>query len=150
MALVLKRFSQLLSWTIFSSQSSWNSTCSLSFCYHKPHTRGPNSFIFPLISYHPITSYNFLSSFQSHDFRRRNNTFYGSKFTSFLFRSSKSLEIYPKFIFLILIYLFLSVLGLRCRVRAFATLHCGKWGLLSVAVRGLLIVVASLAAEHRL
>ena len=27
---------------------------------------------------------------------------------------------------------------------------CGEWGLLFVAVRGLLIVVASLAAEHRL
>ena len=43
---------------------------------------------------------------------------------------------------------FLAALGLRCYVRAFSS--CGEWGLVFVAVRGLLIVVASLVAEHRL
>ena len=47
-----------------------------------------------------------------------------------------------------LIYLFiLAVLGLRC-MRAVSS--CGEWGLLFVALRGLLIVVASLVAEHGL
>ena len=45
------------------------------------------------------------------------------------------------------IYLFLSVLGLCCCTRAFSS--CGERGLLFVAVRGLLIAVASLVAEHR-
>ena len=41
------------------------------------------------------------------------------------------------------IYLFiLAVLGLRCCARAFS--GCGEWGLLFVAVCGLLIAVASL------
>ena len=39
------------------------------------------------------------------------------------------------------IYLFLAALGLRCCARAFSS--WGKWGLLFVAVRGLLIAVAS-------
>ena len=43
---------------------------------------------------------------------------------------------------------FLAALGLRCCMRAFSS--CGKQGLLFVAVHGLLIVVASLVAEHRL
>ena len=43
--------------------------------------------------------------------------------------------------------LFRSALGLRCCVRAFSS--C-EGGLLFVAVRGLLIVVASLVAEHGL
>ena len=46
------------------------------------------------------------------------------------------------------IYLFLAVLGLRCCARSFSS--CGKRGLLFVAVRGLLIAVASLVAEHGL
>ena len=46
------------------------------------------------------------------------------------------------------IYLFLSVLGLRCWVQAFSS--CGEWGLLFVGVCGLLIAVASLVVEHRL
>ena len=46
------------------------------------------------------------------------------------------------------IYLFLAELGLHCCTRAFSS--CGEWGLLIVAVRGLLIAVASLVAEHRL
>ena len=46
------------------------------------------------------------------------------------------------------IYLFLSVLGLRCCVRGFSS--CGEQGKLFVAVHGLLIVVASLVVEHGL
>ena len=40
------------------------------------------------------------------------------------------------------------MLGLLCCVRAFSS--CGEQGLHLVAVRGLLIAVASLVAEHRL
>ena len=47
-----------------------------------------------------------------------------------------------------IIYLFMAALGLRCCMRAFSS--CGEQGLLFVAVCGLLIVVASLVAEHRL
>ena len=43
------------------------------------------------------------------------------------------------------IYLFLAVLCLRCGAWAFCS--CTKRGLLFVAVRGLLIAVASLVAE---
>ena len=46
------------------------------------------------------------------------------------------------------IYLCLAALGLRCCARAFSS--CRDRGLLVVAVRGLLIAVVSLAAEHRL
>ena len=42
----------------------------------------------------------------------------------------------------------MAVLGLRFCVRAFSS--CGKWGPLFIAVRGPLIIVASLVAEHRL
>ena len=49
---------------------------------------------------------------------------------------------------LFFIYLFLAALGLCCCTWAFSS--CGKRGLLFVAVRGLLIVVASLVAEHGL
>ena len=52
------------------------------------------------------------------------------------------------FIYLLFIYLFLVVLGLCCCARAFSS--CGERGLLFIAVRGLLIAVASLVAEHRL
>ena len=45
-------------------------------------------------------------------------------------------------------FFFLAALGLRCCVRAFSS--CGERGLLFVAVLGLLIVVASLVAEHGL
>ena len=50
------------------------------------------------------------------------------------------------YLFLLFI-LFLAALGLRCCARAFSS--CGEWGLLFVAVRGLLILVASLV-EHGL
>ena len=52
------------------------------------------------------------------------------------------------FKFTYFIYLFLAVLGLRCCMRAFSS--GGEQGLLFTAVRGLLNVVASLVAEHRL
>ena len=46
------------------------------------------------------------------------------------------------------LFFFLAVLGLRCCARAFSS--CGERGLLFVEVCGLLIVVASLVAEHGL
>ena len=46
------------------------------------------------------------------------------------------------------IYLFLVVLDLHWCAQAFSS--CSDWGLLLVAVRGLLIEVASLVAEHGL
>ena len=53
------------------------------------------------------------------------------------------------FLFIYLfIYLFLAVLGLRCCARAFSS--CVEQGVLFVVVCGLLIVVASLVAEHGL
>ena len=48
----------------------------------------------------------------------------------------------------VFIYLFLVALGLCCHARAFSS--CGERGLLFVAVRGPLIVVASLVGEHGL
>ena len=52
-------------------------------------------------------------------------------------------------VFLInLFILFLAAFGLHCCVRAFS--GCGEQGLLFVAACRLLIVVASLVAEHRL
>ena len=45
-------------------------------------------------------------------------------------------------------YLFLAVLGLHYCVQAFSS--CAERGLLFIAVRGLLIAVDSLAAEHGL
>ena len=42
-------------------------------------------------------------------------------------------------------FFFLAALGLRCCARAFSS--CGERGLLFVAVRGLLIAVASFVAE---
>ena len=42
----------------------------------------------------------------------------------------------------------MGVLGLRFCARAFSS--CGKWGPLFIAVRGPLIITASLVAEHRL
>ena len=46
------------------------------------------------------------------------------------------------------IYLFMAVLSLRFCARAFSS--CGKRGPLFIAVRGPLIIAASLVAEHRL
>ena len=53
-----------------------------------------------------------------------------------------------EFFFNRFIYLFLAALGLHCCAWAFSS--CGERGLLFIVVRGLLIVVASLVAEHRL
>ena len=50
--------------------------------------------------------------------------------------------------FFLKIYLFLAALGLRCCAWAFSS--CSEQGLLFIAVRMLLIVVASLVAEHGL
>ena len=61
-----------------------------------------------------------------------------------LFQLVLNLKKINKFI----IYLFLAALGLRCCARAFSS--WGERGLLFVAVHGLLIVVASLVAEHGL
>ena len=52
------------------------------------------------------------------------------------------------FFFYTFIYLYLAVLGLHCCTRAFSS--CGEQGLLFVVVRGLLIAVAFLVAEHGL
>ena len=48
----------------------------------------------------------------------------------------------------IYLFLFLAVLGHLCCAWAFSS--CGEWGLFFVAGCGLLIVVASLVAEHGL
>ena len=48
----------------------------------------------------------------------------------------------------IYLFIFLAALGLHCYARAFSS--CGQRGLLFVVVRGLLIAVASLVAEHGL
>ena len=56
-------------------------------------------------------------------------------------------SLFLKYIYLFYL-LFLAVLGLRCCVWAFSS--CGERELLFFAVRGLLIVVASLLAEHGL
>ena len=42
----------------------------------------------------------------------------------------------------------MAVLGLRFCARALSS--CGKWGSLFIAMRGPLIIAASLVAEHRL
>ena len=56
------------------------------------------------------------------------------------------------FIFLAWVFyffsLFLAALGLRCCMQVFSS--CGEQGLLFIAVRELLIAVASLVAEHGL
>ena len=53
------------------------------------------------------------------------------------------------FIFIrLFIYLFLASLGLHCCTWALSS--CGEQGPLFIAVRGLLIAVASLVAEHGL
>ena len=48
--------------------------------------------------------------------------------------------------FIYLAFWFLAALGLCCCVWAFSS--CGEQGLLFIAVRGLLIAVDSLVAEH--
>ena len=53
-------------------------------------------------------------------------------------------SVYSAFFFFL--NLFLAALGLRCCAWAFSS--CGEWGLLFIAVRGLLTAVASLVAKH--
>ena len=56
---------------------------------------------------------------------------------------------FDKYKFIYFIYfILLAALGLRCCTQVFSS--CGEWGLLFVAVCGLLIAVASLVAEQRL
>ena len=50
--------------------------------------------------------------------------------------------------FFVSFFFFLAALGLHCCVQAFSS--CGERGLLFVAVRRLLIAVASLVVEHGL
>ena len=52
------------------------------------------------------------------------------------------------FFFLINLFIFMAVLGLRFCVRALSS--CSEQGLLFIAVHGLLIAVASVVAEHGL
>ena len=59
--------------------------------------------------------------------------------------TSLSFYLFKNFIYLF-IYLFLAALGLCCCARVFSS--CGERGLFFVAVRGLLIAVASLVVEH--
>ena len=49
---------------------------------------------------------------------------------------------------IIYLFIYFTALGLRCCMQAFCS--CGEQGLLFVEVRRLLIVVASLVAEHGL
>ena len=75
------------------------------------------------------------------------------RFVTFLHKillqwNSNCILFFYKFIYLFIIYLFLAVLGLCCCAWAFSS--CSEWGRLFVAVRGLLIAVASLVAEHGL
>ena len=65
---------------------------------------------------------------------------------TFPFYSLSRIEI--KFFIFFNFFLFLVVLGLHCCAWAFSS--CGERGLLFIVVRGLLIAVASLVAEHRL
>ena len=62
------------------------------------------------------------------------------------------ITMYYTYILLVLyclfVCLFFAALGLCCSTRAFSS--CGEWGLLFVAVRRLLIAVASLVVEHGL
>ena len=53
-----------------------------------------------------------------------------------------------RYIFILLLLLFLTALGLRCYV--WASSRGSERGLLFIVVRGLLIAVASLVAEHGL
>ena len=66
--------------------------------------------------------------------------------SNFISPLKKSISVFNKFI--LFTYLFLAALGLCCCARAFSS--CSERGLLLVAVRGLLIAVASLVAEHGL
>ena len=70
------------------------------------------------------------------DERHSDGGFFGSLIGFFFFK------------FYLFIYLSMAVLGLRFCARAFSS--CGERGPLFIAVRGPLIIAASLVAEHRL
>ena len=65
-----------------------------------------------------------------------------------LFRYSMSYNIFLIHLFIFYLFLFLAALSLCCCPRAFSS--CSEQGQLFIAVHRLLIVVASLVAEHRL
>ena len=69
----------------------------------------------------------------------------GKKIPKSLHKHSPHWPVCASFFFF---FKFLAALGLHCCARAFSS--CGEWGLLFVAVCGLLIAVASLIVEHRL
>ena len=62
--------------------------------------------------------------------------------------SEDSILFFKAFFKKLFVYLFLAALDLRCCVQGFSS--CGERGLPFIVVRRLLIVVASLDAEHRL
>ena len=70
------------------------------------------------------------------------------RFIGILQFNGKIFFLFLNFYLFILIFIFLSVLGLHCCVRAFSS--CGKQGLLFVVVCGFLIAVTSLVVEHGL
>ena len=59
-----------------------------------------------------------------------------------------SARVFHRLFYFFIYLLFMAVLGLCFCARAFSS--CGKWGPLFIAVRGPLIIVASLVAKHRL
>ena len=59
-----------------------------------------------------------------------------------------TLNVFVFFLMESVVYLFMAVLGLHFCARAFSS--CSKWGPLFIAVRGPLIIAASLVVEHRL
>ena len=71
-----------------------------------------------------------------------------SQISGTLYFFGKSLACVFPHIFLCFFFLGGAVWGLHCCAQAFSS--CGERGLLLVAVHRLLIVVASLVAEHRL
>ena len=76
----------------------------------------------------------------------------GDYFSAYLEQKKKIIiyfgKNYTRNFFFLKIYLFLAVLGLRFCARAFSS--CGERGPLFIEVCGLLTIVASLVAEHRL
>ena len=64
---------------------------------------------------------------------------------SFLLKIFIFIYLFNNFIYL---FVYLAALGLHCCVRALSI--CSEWGLLFIAVCGLLIAVASLVVEHGL
>ena len=79
-------------------------------------------------------------SFQNRHFKQENET---------LKEATESVSLRPFFFFFFNLFTYLWLRwGLRCCAQAFSS--CGEWGLLFVAVRGLLVALASLVVEHGL